>query len=131
MEKQDSFQALLSMSPELKKAYDTLLPEDLLQNMPEHIKTPLQKRVQEFIKDIIKNRIFVLFFKTVKTNVSEYIADVINPSEIEQLKSYLIRYYKKINLSLSEADLDNAVQNIFNMVDFGSTNSIQQGFENA
>jgi hypothetical protein len=131
MEKQDSFQALLSMSPELKKAYDTLLPEDLLQNMPEHIKTPLQKRVQEFIKDIIKNRIFVLFFKTVKTNVSEYIADVINPSEIEQLKSYLIRYYKKINLSLSEADLDNAVQNIFNMVDFGSTNSIQQGSENA
>lgn len=131
MEKYDSFQALLSMSPELKKVYDTLLPEDLLQNMPEHIKTPLQKRVQEFIKDIIKNRIFVLFFKTVKTNVSEYIADVINPSEIEQLKSYLIRYYKKINLSLSEADLDNAVQNIFNMVDFGSTNSIQQGSENA
>lgn len=112
MEKQDSFQALLSMSPELKKAYDTLLPEDISKHLHKEAQTSLQKSIKTFIRILIINSILKDFIQITRSDISMYVSDILNLQSTEKLKKHLISFYSKPGVKISEEEAENMIENM-------------------
>lgn len=112
MEKQDSFQALLSMSPELKKAYDTLLPEDISKHLHKEALTYLQESIKTFIRTLIINSILKDFIQITRSDISMYVSDILNLQSTEKLKKHLMSLYNKQGVKISEEEAENMIENM-------------------
>lgn len=116
MKKDDSFKTLLLMVPELKKVYNTLLPADQLKTMPDSIKLSLQKDIQTFIRTCLINKILSGFIKTIRSDISEYVSDILNLQSMEKLKKRLITIYDAQGLKISDEEAESMIENIDNLM---------------
>ncbi len=112
MEKYDSFQALLSMSPELKKVYDTLLPEDISKHLHKEALTHLQESIKTFIRTLMINNILKDFIQITRSDISMYVSDILNLQSTEKLKKHLISIYSKPGVNISEEEAENMIENM-------------------
>lgn len=112
MKKDDSFQALLSMTPGLKEAYEILLPETMSKHLQKKTLISLKKFIKTFITTLIINNISKDFIRKTRADISMYVSDILNLQSSEKLKRLLISNYGKRGIHISEEAVESMLEDI-------------------